>query len=65
MPSNEFLAFDRSAANILVKNLILTQFYSKNGPPKSAPKFCAIFVFLFPSNLLLFPKRAQKTLLCF
>ena len=35
----------------------LAQFYSKHGPPKSARKFGAIFAFLFPSNLLHFPKK--------
>ena len=45
---------------------LLAQFYSENGPPKSLPKFGAIFAF-FCSRQIFFisPKRAKKRWLSF
>ena len=54
------LALDWSAANILAKNLILGQFYSKNGPRKSARKFGAFLAFFVPLKSSSFPQTGPK-----
>ena len=44
----------------------LAQFYSKNGPPKSAPKFCAHFLlFCSPQIFFISPKRAKNAVFSF
>ena len=49
---------DQFVANILAKNLILAQFYSKNGPQKCTNIWCN-FAFGVPTNLH-FPPKGQK-----
>ena len=61
------MALDGCAANILARYpFFLTQFYSKNRPPKSAPKFGAIFTSFVPLKPSSFPrKRHKKKKRCF
>ena len=61
----KYRALDRSVANVLAKYLILAQFYSKNGPPKGAPKFGAILFYFVPLKSSSFPQKGSKTLFNF